>query len=71
MTLFEKEIIVEALHQAQGDLSVAARKLGTERAALDGRLKALGLVAPAAVPPPPPPPPPAPAGPTEWKSVQV
>jgi transcriptional regulator with GAF, ATPase, and Fis domain len=72
MTLFEKEIIVEALHQAQGDLSVASRKLGTERAALDARLKALGLVAPAAVPPPPPPPPPAaPAGPTEWKSVQV
>ena len=73
LTLFEKEIIVEALHQAQGDLSAAGKKLGSERAALDGRLKALGLVAPAAVPPPPPPPPPppAPAGPTEWKSVQV
>jgi hypothetical protein len=76
MTAFEKEIIVEALHEAQGDLFAASKKLGMERSALDARLKALGLVAPAAAPPPPakapdPPPPPPPVGPTEWKSVQV
>ena len=78
MTSFEKEIIVEALHEAQGDLFAASKRLGMERPALDARLKALGLVAPAAAPPPPtkapdapPPPPPPPVGPTEWKSVQI
>jgi hypothetical protein len=87
VTSFEKEIIVEALHDAQGDLAGAAKKLGVDRAALDARLKALGLVAPqaapAAAPKPaaaeapagkpttPPPPPPAASGPAEWKSVQV
>jgi hypothetical protein len=80
MTAFEKEIVVEAMHDAQGDLAAAGKRLGLDRAALEARLKALGLVAPvlappsqapAAVPPPPPPPPPAPSGPAEWKSVQV
>ncbi len=76
LTAFEKEIIVEALHESQGDLAAAAKRLVMDRAALDARLKALGLVAPAAAPPAPakaatPPPPPPPVGPTEWKSVQV
>ncbi|HZE98624.1 MAG TPA: FHA domain-containing protein [Planctomycetota bacterium] len=60
---FEKEVIVEALHGSQGDLSAAAKKLGIERVALDARLKALSLGAPV--------PPPAPPGSAEWKSVQV
>lgn len=76
VTSFEKETIVEALHTAAGDLATAAKKLGLERAALDARLKALGLVAPAAAPPPPPKSDPAAtkppdAPPTEWKSVEV
>ena len=58
---YEKEIVVEALHAAKGDLDLAAKDLGLGRADLDARLKALGLVA--AAPPPPPP--------AEWKSVQV
>ncbi len=59
---FEKEVLVESLHAAHGDLASAAKQLGMDKPALDGRLKTLGLVAP--VPPPPPPSP-------EWKSVQV
>ncbi len=55
---FEKEVLVEALHGAKGDLDLAAKGLGLGRADLDARLKALGLVS---APPPPP----------DWKSVQV
>jgi transcriptional regulator with GAF, ATPase, and Fis domain len=66
LTSFEKEVLVEALHEAQGDLSAAARRLGMDRAALDAHLKGLGLVNPV-----PPPPPPAAPGAAEWKSVQV
>lgn len=61
---FEKEVLVESLHAAHGDLAGAAKQLGMDKPALEARLKTLGLVAP--VPPPPPPPPAA-----EWKSVQV
>lgn len=83
---FEKEVVVEALHEARGDLTAASRRLGLDRVALDGKLKSLGLVAPLEKPastapaspakpapasPPPPPPPPAASGPAEWKSVQV
>ena len=60
---FEKEVLVEALHESHGDLAAAAKKLGIDRAALDARLKSLSLVNP--VPPPPA------AGEAEWKSVQV
>jgi DNA-binding NtrC family response regulator len=60
---FEKEVLVEALHGAQGDLSAAAKKLGLDRAGLDARLKELGIVGPV--------PPPAAPGAAEWKSVQV
>ncbi len=67
---FEKEIVVEALHEAHGDLSAAAKRLGLDRSTLDARLRTLGLVAPATLPSPPPPPPAAP-GAAEWKSVQV
>ena len=78
MTAFEKETIVEALHSSAGDIASAAKKLGMEKGALDGRLKALQLVTPAAAPPTAPKPaadpnatkPPDPP-PTEWKSVQV
>jgi hypothetical protein len=59
---FEKEILLEALHAAKGELDAAARELGLKRPDLDARLKALGLVSTA----PPPSPPSA-----EWKSVQV
>jgi hypothetical protein len=78
MTAFEKETIVEALHAAAGDLTSAAKKLGMDRGALDARLKALGLVTPAAAPAPAPKPAADPAAtkppdlpPSEWKSVQV
>lgn len=57
---FEREVLVEALHDAKGDLDVAAKGLGLKRAEIDARLKALGLVT--AAPPPPP---------ADWKSVQV
>lgn len=69
VTAFEKEIVVGALHDAKGDLDAATKSLGVGRAALDARLKALGLVAPAPAAPAKPgePPPPA-AG---WKSVEV
>lgn len=78
MSSFEKEIVVEAMHDAQGDVAAAGKRLGLDRAGLEARLKALGLVAPVLATPaaaaaavPPPPPPPAPSGPAEWKSVQV
>ncbi len=77
MTSFEKEVIVEALHESQGDFAIAGKRLGMDRASLDARLKILDLVAPAAAPPPTDrrapaaPPPPPPPGPAEWKSVQV
>jgi hypothetical protein len=64
VTGFEKEVVVEALHAAKGDLDVAAKDLGLKRADLDVRLKALGLVTSAPPPPPSAPPP-------QWKSVQV
>jgi len=74
---FEKEVIVEAMHDAQGDVAAAAKRLGLDRVAIEARLKALGLVAPVLTTPAaskaadPPPPPPAASGPAEWKSVQV
>jgi hypothetical protein len=78
MTAFEKETIVEALHAAGGDLASAGKSLGVERGALDARLKALGLVTPAAAPPAAPKPvdpaatKPPDAPPTaQWNSVQV
>ena len=64
-TSYEKEVLVEALHEAHGDLAAAAKRLGLDRAGLDERLKTLGLVNPV------PPPPPAAPGAAEWKSVQV
>jgi transposase-like protein len=75
MTAFEKETIVEALHESAGDIAAAAKKLGMERGALDVRLKALQLVTPAAAPPSKPVDPaatkPPDAPPSDWKSVQV
>jgi hypothetical protein len=74
VTSFEKETIVEALHESAGDIAGAAKKLGLERAGLDARLKALQLVTPAAVPPKPQDPAatkPPDAPPSDWKSVQV
>lgn len=62
---YERELLVEALHGAKGDLETAAKELGLSRPELDARLKALGLVG--AAPAPPPQPPPA----ADWKSVQV
>jgi len=59
---FEKEVLLEALHVAKGDLDVAAKELGLKRPDFDARLKALGLVGTAPAPPPPP---------ADWKSVQV
>ena len=59
---FEKEILLEALHDAKGDLDVAAKELSLKRPDFDARLKALGLVGPAPAPPPPS---------ADWKSVQV
>ncbi|HEX7900604.1 MAG TPA: FHA domain-containing protein, partial [Planctomycetota bacterium] len=43
---FEKEVVLEALHAAKGDLDVAAKELGLKRPDFDARLKALGLVGP-------------------------
>jgi len=76
MTSFEKETIVEALHESAGDIASGAKKLGMERGALDARLKALGLVTPAAAPPSKPASDPAAtkppdAPPSDWKSVEV
>jgi hypothetical protein len=59
---YEKEIVLEALHAAKGDLDVAAKELGLKRPDFDARLKTLGLVGTAPAPPPPP---------SDWKSVQV
>jgi hypothetical protein len=58
---FEKEILVEALHGSKGDLDAAAKALGIDRAAIEGRLKALDLVGGAAA---------AGGADTDWKSVQ-
>jgi transcriptional regulator with GAF, ATPase, and Fis domain len=44
---FEKEVVLNALHRAKGDLATAARRLGIDRAALDAKLKSLGLETPA------------------------
>jgi len=66
VTAFEKEVVVGALHDAKGDLDAAAKALGVGRAALDARLKSLGLVAPAPAKPTDPP-----AAPAGWKSVEV
>jgi hypothetical protein len=44
-TAFEKEFIVEALHQKGGDLDATAKILGLTRATLDEKLKLLNLVA--------------------------
>lgn len=64
LAAFEREVLVDALHSAKGDLDVAAKELKLPRKELDARLKALGLVAPA-------PPPPSPPSGADWKSVQV
>jgi hypothetical protein len=68
VTAFEKELVVGALHGAKGDLDAAAKALGVGRAALDARLKSLGLVAAAPAAKPPEGKPPSAAG---WKSVEV
>ena len=50
LTAFEKEIVVEAMHDAQGDVAGAAKRLGLDRPRVEARLKALGLVAPSVAP---------------------